>query len=113
MMRTARVASLVVVGIVGFAAAEIQSAKYRLLNSWDRKLPKAERKTSGVFEAIDRRYQKIGLKLSAMPMTPDGGYQIIVKRSSPRAYRSCKSARRSARRGFATSCAALQTRKQC
>ncbi len=40
----------------------------------------AERKASGVFEAIDRQYQKIGLKLLAMPMTPDGGYQIILKR---------------------------------
>jgi TRAP-type C4-dicarboxylate transport system substrate-binding protein len=39
-----------------------------------------QRKNSGVFEAVDRHYQKLGLKLISMPMTTDGGYQLILKR---------------------------------
>ncbi|MFN0304433.1 MAG: hypothetical protein ACKVQU_29205 [Burkholderiales bacterium] len=44
----------------------------------------AERKATCVFEAIDRHYKKIGLKRVAMPMTLDGRYQIILKRTPDR-----------------------------
>ncbi len=39
-----------------------------------------QRKASGVFDAVDQKYQKLGLKLIAIPMTPDGGYQIVLKK---------------------------------
>jgi TRAP-type C4-dicarboxylate transport system substrate-binding protein len=39
-----------------------------------------QRRSSGVIEAVDRHYQKIGLKLIAMPMSTDGGYQIILRK---------------------------------
>lgn len=40
-----------------------------------------QRMSSGVFELVDKYYQKIGLKLIAMPLTIDGGYQIITRRA--------------------------------
>lgn len=39
-----------------------------------------QRKASGVFEAVDKQYQKLGLKLISMPMTIDGGYQLILRK---------------------------------
>ena len=38
-----------------------------------------QRLASGIFELVDRHYQKIGLKLIAVPMSADGGYGIILK----------------------------------
>ncbi len=38
-----------------------------------------ERK-AGMFDAIDQRYQKLGVKLIALPMTADGGYQILLRK---------------------------------
>ena len=37
------------------------------------------RHASGIFDLVDRHYQKLGLKLIAMPMAPDGGYGIILR----------------------------------
>ncbi len=37
------------------------------------------RRASGILEWIDRHYQKLGLKLVASPMTPDGGYGILLR----------------------------------
>lgn len=39
-----------------------------------------QRKASGVFDVVDKHYQKIGLKLVAIPMTADGGYEIVLRR---------------------------------
>ena len=39
-----------------------------------------QRKNSGVIEAVDRFYQKLGLKLVSLPMSASGGYQIILKK---------------------------------
>ena len=39
-----------------------------------------QRRASGVIEAVDRYYQKLGLKLIALPMSVSGGYQIILKK---------------------------------
>lgn len=39
-----------------------------------------QRRTSGVIEAVDKHYQKMGLKLISVPMTIDGGYQIILRK---------------------------------
>ena len=39
-----------------------------------------ERRASGVLEAVDKHYQKLGLKLVYLLMTVDGGYQIILRR---------------------------------
>ncbi|MFN0300526.1 MAG: TRAP transporter substrate-binding protein [Burkholderiales bacterium] len=39
-----------------------------------------QRKASGVFEAVDMQYQKIGLKLVTIAITQDGGYQIVLKK---------------------------------
>ena len=38
-----------------------------------------ERKKSGALEYIDKQYQKLGLKLVALPMTAPGGYQILLR----------------------------------
>ncbi len=38
-----------------------------------------QRRASGIFEQVDIYYQKLGLKIIAMPMGPDGGYQIILR----------------------------------
>lgn len=38
-----------------------------------------QRRNSGVFELVDKYYQRLGLKIIAMPMGPDGGYQIILR----------------------------------
>lgn len=37
------------------------------------------RRASGLIEYIDKHYQKLGLKLIASPMTPDGGYAIFLR----------------------------------
>lgn len=34
---------------------------------------------SGIFEFIDNHYQKFGMKLVALPMTPEGGYIVILR----------------------------------
>jgi len=39
-----------------------------------------QRRTSGVLEYVDKQYQKLGVKLVAMPMTKDGGYQIVLRK---------------------------------
>ncbi len=39
-----------------------------------------QRRASGVIEAVDRHYQKLGLKLVSMPMSSGGGYQIILRK---------------------------------
>lgn len=36
---------------------------------------------SGIFDIVDRHYQKLGLKLIAIPMGPDGGYGIILRQA--------------------------------
>jgi TRAP-type transport system periplasmic protein len=38
-----------------------------------------QRRASGIFDQVDIYYQKLGLKIIAMPMGPDGGYQIILR----------------------------------
>jgi TRAP-type transport system periplasmic protein len=38
-----------------------------------------QRRNSGVFDLVDKYYQRLGLKIIAMPMGPDGGYQIILR----------------------------------
>ncbi len=38
-----------------------------------------QRRSSGLFELVDKYYQRLGLKIIAMPMGPDGGYQIILR----------------------------------
>jgi len=37
------------------------------------------RVASGIFDLVDRHYQKLGLKLIGLPMGPDGGYAIILR----------------------------------
>ena len=37
------------------------------------------RRASGLFEEIDRHYQKLGVKILAWPMTPDGSYHVILR----------------------------------
>lgn len=37
------------------------------------------RRAAGVWEVVDKHYQKYGLKLIALTMTSDGGYQIFVR----------------------------------
>jgi TRAP-type C4-dicarboxylate transport system substrate-binding protein len=39
-----------------------------------------QRKTSGALEYIDKQYQKLGLKLVALPMTAEGGYQMLLRK---------------------------------
>ena len=39
----------------------------------------AERYASGLIEWVDQQYQKLGVKLIALPMTPDGCYHIILR----------------------------------
>ncbi len=39
----------------------------------------ASRRASGIFELIDKHYQKLGLKLVSIPMGPDGGYAILLR----------------------------------
>ncbi|MFN0304028.1 MAG: TRAP transporter substrate-binding protein DctP [Burkholderiales bacterium] len=39
----------------------------------------ASRRASGIFELIDKHYQKMGLKLVSIPMGPDGGYAILLR----------------------------------
>jgi TRAP-type C4-dicarboxylate transport system substrate-binding protein len=39
-----------------------------------------QRKTSGALEYIDKQYQKLGLKLVALPMTAQGGYQMLLRK---------------------------------
>lgn len=34
---------------------------------------------SGMFEFIDKHYQKFGMKLVSLPVTPEGGYTIILR----------------------------------
>jgi TRAP-type C4-dicarboxylate transport system substrate-binding protein len=38
-----------------------------------------KRKAAGLWEMIDKHYQRYGLKLVAYAMTPDGGYQIFTR----------------------------------
>jgi TRAP-type transport system periplasmic protein len=38
-----------------------------------------QRRSSGIFDLVDKMYQRIGLKIVAMPMGPDGSYQIVMK----------------------------------
>ena len=38
-----------------------------------------QRRSSGIFDVVDKMYQRLGLKIIAMPMGPDGGYQIVMK----------------------------------
>lgn len=37
------------------------------------------RKAAGLWDEVDKYYQKLGLKLFAVPMTPDGGYNILLR----------------------------------
>ncbi len=37
------------------------------------------RRASGIFELVDKHYQKLGLKLVSIPMGPDGGYALILR----------------------------------
>jgi TRAP-type C4-dicarboxylate transport system substrate-binding protein len=37
------------------------------------------RRASGIWDWVDKHYQKLGLKLVAIPMTPDGGYGILLR----------------------------------
>ncbi len=39
----------------------------------------ASRRASGILDQIDKHYQKLGVKLIAFPMTPDGAYHIITR----------------------------------
>jgi TRAP-type C4-dicarboxylate transport system substrate-binding protein len=39
-----------------------------------------QRMASGVFEAVDKHYQKLGLKIIAWNMTVDGAYNIVLRR---------------------------------
>ncbi len=39
----------------------------------------ASRRASGIFEEIDRHYQKQGVKIIAWPMTPDGAYHLVLR----------------------------------
>jgi len=39
-----------------------------------------QRRKSGVFEAVDKHYQRLGAKLVAIGMTPNEGYQIILRK---------------------------------
>jgi TRAP-type C4-dicarboxylate transport system substrate-binding protein len=36
-------------------------------------------RASGIFDEVDKHYQKLGLKLVSVPITPNGGYHIILK----------------------------------
>jgi TRAP-type transport system periplasmic protein len=36
-------------------------------------------RASGILDRVDQHYQKLGVKLVALPITPDGGYHIILK----------------------------------
>ena len=36
-------------------------------------------RASGIFEKVDQHYHKLGVKLIALPITPDGGYHIVLK----------------------------------
>lgn len=36
-------------------------------------------RASGILAEVDKHYQKIGLKVVALPITPNGGYHIILK----------------------------------
>lgn len=38
-----------------------------------------QRRSSGIFDVVDRMYQRLGLKLVAMPMGPEGGYQLVLR----------------------------------
>ena len=38
-----------------------------------------ERRASGIFEALDRHYQKLGLKLIAAPISARDGYGLVLK----------------------------------
>ena len=38
-----------------------------------------QRRTSGIFDLLDRQYQRIGIKIIAMPIGPDGGYHIVMR----------------------------------
>ncbi len=40
---------------------------------------KDSRKAAGLWDMVDKHYHRYGLKLIAMPMSPNGGYQIIVR----------------------------------
>jgi TRAP-type C4-dicarboxylate transport system substrate-binding protein len=39
-----------------------------------------QRRKSRVFDAVDKHYQKLGAKLVAIAMTPDEGYQIVLRK---------------------------------
>jgi TRAP-type transport system periplasmic protein len=39
----------------------------------------ADARASGILDQVDRHYQKYGAKLVALPLSPDGGYHIILK----------------------------------
>jgi TRAP-type C4-dicarboxylate transport system substrate-binding protein len=36
-------------------------------------------RASGILDQVDRHYQKYGVKLVALPLSPDGGYHIMLK----------------------------------
>jgi TRAP-type C4-dicarboxylate transport system substrate-binding protein len=36
-------------------------------------------RASGIVDRVDQHYQKLGIKLIALPISPDGGYHIILK----------------------------------
>jgi TRAP-type transport system periplasmic protein len=36
-------------------------------------------RASGIFDRVDQHYQKLGIKLVALPLSPNGGYHIILK----------------------------------
>jgi TRAP-type C4-dicarboxylate transport system substrate-binding protein len=36
-------------------------------------------RASGILDRVDQHYQKLGVKLVALPLSPDGGYHIILK----------------------------------
>jgi TRAP-type C4-dicarboxylate transport system substrate-binding protein len=36
-------------------------------------------RASGIFDRVDQHYQKLGIKLVALPISPNGGYHIILK----------------------------------
>jgi TRAP-type C4-dicarboxylate transport system substrate-binding protein len=40
-----------------------------------------QRRSSGVFEAVDKHYQKLGLKIIAWNMSIDGAYNIVLRKA--------------------------------
>ena len=54
----------------------------------------AKVRASGVIDFLDKHYQKFGLKLVMLPITPDGAYQLILRDpvSKPVASKGARSA---------------------